>query len=101
MICALLAVLGVPIWRVLGALTGGLISRRRFRNQPDVFALAFRDHASKDWPRRLSYGRYVHDVLLVNTGLALVRTSVHAVERADRLVSSAGPRSIENALQWP
>ena len=100
MIWALLAILGVPVWLVVGALTGALISRQRFRNQPEVFAMAFRENGSGGWPRRLSYGRYLHDVLLVNSGLALVRTSVHAVERAERLVSDPTPRRLDRAIGW-
>ncbi len=85
MIWALLAVIGVPIWLVLGALGGAIISRRRFKAQPSVFVLSIREHGHDGWPRRVSYGRYVHDVLLVTSGLALVRTTVHAVHRLDPL----------------
>lgn len=85
MIWALLAMIGVPIWLIVGALAGALVSRRRFRAQPEVFALLMREHGEDGWPRRPSYGRYVHDVLLVNAGLALVRTRVWAVDRLDDL----------------
>ena len=34
-------------------------------------------------PRRVCYGRYVHDVVIVNHGVARVRTSVHVVERVE------------------
>lgn len=90
MIWAILAALGVPIWLIVGALAGALISRRHFREQPDVFALSTREHGKDGWPRRRVYGRYVHDVLLVNSGLALVRTRVWVVERLDPL-SLDGP----------
>jgi len=50
-----------------------------------VFPLHFRAAGDDTWPRQLSYGRYVHDVLLVNHGLAMVKTSVHVVEHVDRL----------------
>jgi hypothetical protein len=57
MIWALLALLGVPIWLVLGGLCGALVSRRWFRAQPEVFALSFREHGDDGWPRTLAYGR--------------------------------------------
>ena len=50
-----------------------------------MFPLHFRAAGDDTWPRQLSYGRYVHDVLLVNHGLAMVKTSVHVVEHVDRL----------------
>ena len=85
MIWATLAFLGVPIWLVLGALIGAMFSRHRFKNQPGVVPLLFRAADDDKWPRRLAYGRYVHNVLIVNHGLAQIRTSVHVVEQVDRL----------------
>jgi hypothetical protein len=85
MIWATLAFLGVPIWLVLGALIGAAYSRHRFKAQPDVVPLLFRAADDDKWPRRLAYGRYVHNVLIVNHGLAQVRTSVHVVEQVERL----------------
>jgi hypothetical protein len=83
MIWALLAFLGVPIWLVLGALTGAMLSRHRFRGQPGVVPLLFRAADDDKWPRGLAYGRYVHNVLIVNFGLARVRTAVHVVEHVE------------------
>ena len=85
MIWAALAMLGVPIWLVVGALGGALFNRHRFKSLPDVIPLLFREAGEDKWPRRPAYGRYVHNVLIVNQGLALVRTSVHVVEHVDRL----------------
>jgi hypothetical protein len=80
MIWALLALLGVPIWLIVGMLTTAVWSRRRFRRAPGVFRCKLRT-ASGDvpgvadhWPRAFVYGRWVHDVLLVQKGIALVRT---------------------------
>ena len=100
MIWALLALLGVPIWLVVGALTGALVSSRRFRGQDDVFALSFREHGETDWPRRVGYGRYVHDVLLVNSGLALVRTAIHVVELAERFELDEPPSKLDRPIAW-
>ena len=85
MIWATLALLGVPIWLVVGALTGAMFSRHHFRAQDDVFPLLFREAGDGEWPRRLAYGRYVHNVLIVNHGLAQIRTSVHVVEEIELL----------------
>ena len=85
MIWAALAMLGVPIWLVVGALVAALFSRHHFKTLPGVIPLLFREAGEDRWPRRLAYGRYVHNVLIVNHGLAQVRTSVHVVEHVDRL----------------
>ena len=100
MIWALLAIIGVPIWLVLGALGGSIISRRRFKAQPDVFVLSIREHGHDGWPRRVSYGRYVHNVLLVNAGLALVRTAVHVVERLKPLDLDGPVHKIDDPCAW-
>jgi hypothetical protein len=97
---ALLALLGVPIWLVVGGLSGALISRRRFRAQEGVFGLSFREHGDENWPRGLGYGRYLNDVLLVNHGLALVKTSIHVVERAERFEADEPPKKIDDPVAW-
>jgi hypothetical protein len=99
-IWALLAILGVPIWLVVGVLTGALLSRRRFRAQGDVFALSRREEGEDDWPRRRVYGRYVHDVLVVNSGLALVRTSVQPVDHLDPIPVDGTVRKLIDPQAW-
>jgi len=85
MIWATLAFLGVPIWLVVGALIGAMFSRHSFRAQPDVVPLMFRAADDDKWPRGVAYGRYVHNVLIVNHGLAQIHTSVHVVEHVETL----------------
>jgi hypothetical protein len=92
LIWILLAALGVPIWLVVGALGGVLWSRRKFRRAPGVFPCKVRIVSGADvaseWPRSTSYARWVHDVLLVHAGVALVR--YHALPRAG-IDRPAGP----------
>ncbi len=89
MIAILLAVLGVPLWLVVGAFGGALWSRRRYLRQPEVFRLRLR--TGDDWPRRDAFGQLVHDVLVVNTGVALVRTSVYGLAGASSAGAIDGP----------
>jgi hypothetical protein len=85
MIWILLAVLGVPLWLVAGALIAGLWSRRSFCRSPGVFKTTLRLHEGEvhgldgSWPRLPGYGRWVHDVLIVHRGMALVRTTAYPV----------------------
>jgi hypothetical protein len=86
MVWILLAALGVPVWLVVGALAAALWSRHAFKRAPGVFPAKLRVVAGKvpgvdaSWPRLPLYARWVHDVLLVHHGLALVRISVLPVE---------------------
>jgi hypothetical protein len=79
MVAILLALLGVPLWLVVGMVLAALYSRRRFRQAPGVFRCKLRLVAGTvgalktTWGRTPSFGRWVHDVLLINQGLALVR----------------------------
>jgi hypothetical protein len=84
MVWILLAALGVPVWLVVGALAVALWSRRSFKRAPGVFPAKLRVVAGEvdgelaglgaSWPRRPVHARWVHDVLLVHRGLALVRS---------------------------
>jgi hypothetical protein len=81
----LLALLGVPLWLVAGALIAGLLSRRSFCRTPGAFKVALRLHDGEvrgldtSWPRLPGYGHWVHDVLIVHRGLGLVRTTPYPV----------------------
>jgi hypothetical protein len=85
----LLAMFGVPLWLVVGTLGGALWSRRTFRRAPGVFPCKVRiisgPEDSGKWPRATAYARWVHDVLPVHAGLALVRF------RALPVMASTGP----------
>jgi hypothetical protein len=76
MIWILLAAIGVPLWLVAGGLLGMLWSRRQLRRQPGVFVCRLRPAGQADksaWPRAKRYAYWVHDVLLVHRGAALMR----------------------------
>lgn len=92
MIWIVLAALGVPIWLVVGALAGALWSRSKFRHGTEVFACKVRivsaPEDSGKWPRATTYARWVHDVLLVHAGLALVRVRVLPVADVDAPITS-------------
>jgi hypothetical protein len=95
-----LAALGVPLWMVVGALAAGIWSRRSFKRAPGVFPAKLRVTAGEvpgletSWPRRPVYARWVHDVLLVHRGLALVRNAALGVAQVTGPVRSGEPRSI-------
>jgi len=79
MVWALLVLLGVPLWLVVGALLLALRHRRRFRRRPEAFACKLRllsggfDGLTSTYPRGVAYAVWVHDVLIVHYGLARAR----------------------------
>jgi hypothetical protein len=85
----ILAALGIPIWMVLGGLAASLMSRRSFKRRDGVFPAKLRVVSGEvatlkdSWPRRPGYARWVHDVLLVQHGLALLRTEALGVTSAN------------------
>jgi hypothetical protein len=98
MIWALLAILGVPIWLVVGFLLGVALTRRNFRRQDGVFAFNVRAEGAASWPRPLVYGRQIRDVLVTNRGAALLRTEVAAVDDVVDLALADEPKRPADAV---
>jgi hypothetical protein len=98
LIWALLAILGVPIWLIIGLLASIGLSRRAFKQGPGVFEIRVRAQDSEKWPRSASYGRVVSDVLVVNRGAAFLRTEIHAVEAVSEIDIGDGPKKPAHAV---
>lgn len=77
MIWILLAALGVSLWAIAAGILFVVWSRRRLRQMPGVFACHVRPAAptgtSAGWPRSKHQAYWVHDVLLVHHGPAMLR----------------------------
>lgn len=99
MIWALLALIGVPIWLIVGVLGGAVWSRRSFHRQPGVFKLTSRPVGAEKWKRSgAGYARCISNVLVVNVGVALVRTRIGAVVRVDNLDLASGVKGFDDPL---
>lgn len=89
-----LAALGIPTWFVVGLLVGALWSRRTHSHAPGVFPGKIRTVSAAEqaggWSRRTAYARWVHDVLLVHSGMALVRYQALPVRAADGIAPAPG-----------
>lgn len=85
MIWATLALLGIPIWFIALILIAAFKNRKNVRSNPDIFE--FRTKKGDGWARGKSYARWVSDVLIVHTGIALIRTAAAQVEA----ISVLGP----------
>lgn len=99
MIWALLALIGVPIWLIVSVLGGALWSRRSFRHQPGVFKVATRAAGATSWKRSSTgYARCVSNVLVINVGLALVRTRIHEVQEVEAVEVGASPGGFDEPV---
>lgn len=76
----LLALVGVPLWVLVGGLAVALWSRSKVKKTPGIFRCTARmvsgsfPGIAEDWPRIPGYASWVHDVLLLHSGLTLGRT---------------------------
>lgn len=98
MIWALLAILGVPIWLIVGALIAAWQIRRTVKRQPGVFEVSVRTGGADKWPRQLSYARVIRDVLVLNRGVALLRAEVHPVDAVSEFDLDETPRKPADAV---
>lgn len=78
MIWALLALLGIPLWFIAVVLIAAFKNRHAVRSNPDVFE--FRIKNGDKWARRTSFARWISDVLIVHTGIALIRSEAAQVD---------------------
>jgi hypothetical protein len=104
---ALLALLGVPIWLLIGMVGAALWSRRRFAQGPGVFKCKLRSVTGDvagvpdAWPRGAAFGRWVHDVLVVHQGLALVRNIPLPVAGVSEGPKAADPGDVKHLGDAP
>jgi hypothetical protein len=93
LISIVLAAIGVPIWLLVGVLALAFWSRRQFQKAPGVFPCRVREVLGPGeeaaWGRLESHGRWVHDVLLLHSGLALLRYRGLAVAGVEKPIASA------------
>jgi hypothetical protein len=102
-----LAALGIPLWMVAGALFATLWSRREFKRAPGVFSAKLRLVSGEvagltaAWPRRPLFARWVHDVLVIHRGLALVRSNALGVGRATGSLVAGDPDEVRGLGEEP
>ncbi len=77
---ALLAILGVPIWLIVGALGGVLWSRHQFRAQEGCSRSRSEPPGDDSWPWVVQRGRLTRDICVVNRGPAQVRTEIFIID---------------------
>ena len=80
MLVAIGALLGVPLWILLGWLAGGIWHRHETKQLPDLFKTKVRlvsgtyRHTSAKFPRMAGHAIMAHDVMILEKGLLIPRT---------------------------
>lgn len=80
MLVAIGALLGVPVWILLGWLAGGLWHRHETNQLPDLFKTKVRlvsgtyRHTGENYPRMAGRAVWAHDILILEKGLLIPRT---------------------------
>jgi hypothetical protein len=80
MLVAIGALLGVPVWILLGWLAGGLWHRHEVNKLPHLFKTKVRmisgtyRHTDDSFPHMVGHAIWAHDVLILEKGLLIPRT---------------------------
>ena len=107
MLWATLALLGVPMWLVVGGLAVMFWSRSRSKKQDGVFATKMRLESGsapgvgKKWPPMSSFALWVHDVLMVHKGLGLMNTSPLGVAGSEGSAEDVDPEEVKRLGENP
>jgi hypothetical protein len=107
MIPLLAALLGIPIWLVVGAILLLVWHARQVRRTPDVFACKVRvvsgvaPGLSTKFPRRKHYANWVHDVLVLQAGPGLLRTSLLPVAGLAAPARGGDPAEVKGLGEKP
>jgi len=105
---ALLALLGVPLWLILGWLAGALWHRRDIqKNLPDVFKMKARvvegsyRHLDGNYSRIAALAIWAHDILIIEKGLLLARNLHFAVADDIQTPQPADPKQVKGLGDKP
>ena len=105
-ISTILLLLGVPLWMIAGMLILILWNRRRVKKQPGIFAIKVRHEAEPGaekqpkWPRT-GYAQWVHDVLIVRTGMGLMQSTPYGISGLETPEKDAEPKEVKGLGDHP
>jgi len=106
LISTILLILGVPLWIIIGMLILVFWNRSRVKKQPGSFPVKIRPETDPDaekepkWPRT-GYAQWVHDVLIVRTGLGLMLTTPYGISAVDGPAQDADPGAVTGLGEHP
>ena len=107
MLVAIGALLGVPVWILLGWLAGGLWHRHEIKNLPGLFKTKVRmvsgtyRHTGNSFPRMAGNAIWAHDILIYEKGLLIPRTMHYEIKDAVQPAQPADPDKIKGLGDSP
>ena len=99
LVSAILLFLGVPLWMVAGAIILVLWNRKRVKAQPGIFPVKIRAEADPDaekepkWSGK-GYAQWVHDVLIVRSGMGLMQSTPYGISSVASPEQDADPEEV-------
>jgi hypothetical protein len=106
LVSTILLLLGVPLWMIAGMLILILWNRRRVKKQVGIFPLKVRHEAESaaekqpKWPRT-GYAQWVHDVLIVRTGIGLMQSTPYGISGLETPEKDADPKEVKGLGDHP
>jgi len=106
LISAILLFLGVPLWMVAGMIILIIWNRKRVKKQPGIFPVKVRFEAESDaeeqskWPRT-GYAQWVHDVLIVRSGMGLMQSTPYGIHGVETAEQDADPHEVKGLGDHP
>lgn len=107
MLIALLSMLGVPLWILLGWLAGAIWHRHEIKKLPGLFKTKVRvisgdyRHTGKDFPRMAGNAIWAHDILIYEKGLLIPRTMHYEVAEAVQPPQPTDPEQVKGLGDSP
>ena len=106
LISATLLFLGIPLWMVAGAIILIFWNRKRVKGQPGMFPVKTKAEADPDaekepkWSGK-GYAQWVHDVLIVRTGMGLMKTTPYGISGVASPEQDADPKEVKGLGEHP
>ena len=106
LISAILLFLGVPLWMVAGMVILIFWNRRRVKKEPGIFPVKVRYEAESaaekqpKWPRK-GYAQWVHDVLIVRTGMGMMQSTPYGISGVETAEKDADPDEVKGLGDHP
>ncbi len=105
-ISTILLLLGVPLWMIAGMLILIVWNRRQVKKKPGIFAIKVRHEAEPGaekqpkWPRK-GYAQWVHDVLIVRTGMGMMQSTPYGISGLETPEKDADPDEVKGLGDHP
>ena len=106
LISATLLFLGIPLWMIAGMLVLVFWNRHRVKMQTGIFPVKIRAEADPEaekepkWSSK-GYAQWVHDVLIVRSGIGLMQTIPYGVNTMEGPVQDADPEEVKGLGDHP